>query len=83
MRRVPEVDDLINHAAKIPVFIEDNFLMLEQSHDSTQPSELVPTETFYRANGEVIKLPIIKENPLHIALKRFLIGDDFWEDDDG
>ena len=80
---MPEVDDLINHAAKISVFIEDNFLMLEQAHNPPQPSELVATETLYRANGEVIKLPVIKENPLHIALKRFLIGDDFWEDSDG
>ena len=57
--------------------------MLKQTHNSPEPGELVSTETLYRANGEVVELPLIEENPLEIALKAFLVGDNFWPDDDG
>ena len=77
-----EVDDFVNHATKITVLVENNFLVLEEPHDPPQPSELVTTETLYRANGEVVELPLIEEDPLHVALKRFLIGDDLWPDSD-
>ena len=38
--------------------------MLKQTHNSPEPGELVSTETLYRANGEVVELPLIEENPL-------------------
>ena len=64
MWRVTEVHDLIDHAAEVTVFVENDFLMFEQPHDSSQSGKFVTTETLYRANGEVVELPLIEKDPL-------------------
>ena len=62
-----EIREFLEEICEVPVTVKDDLSVFKHAHDSTEPCELICTETFYGMPNKIVETLVIEADPLKSA----------------